>query len=186
MKLIYLSNLIYSKGILHLLRAVVSLNENLHGQTQIELRVYGRLMSDQYMHSSKLAIELSEFSDKKYISINPPVGRSDVSRVLEEADVFVLPTFYESEAFPVSVLEAIRFNCKIILSHHNYLSDIFVNYNIIWASTESVSSLIIAIKAAINMSDKLVEENRYRVIEENSFSAFSVDVQLLLNRLLER
>lgn len=185
MKLTYLSNIIYSKGIVHLLNAVVRFNENLDSSDQIELMVYGRLMPDEYMNAKRLEKEISAFRIHQFISINPPVGRSEVSTVLKESDIFVLPTFYRSEAFPVSVLEAMRFSCKILLTNHNNLPDIFSDYNIIWVEKRSIQSIISGLKEAINLDKNLVEENRCKVSLENSLSAFKCDVNKLMIDLFD-
>ncbi|MBK6825179.1 MAG: glycosyltransferase [Saprospiraceae bacterium] len=40
---------------------------------------------------------------------------------MKALDIFVLPSFYASEAMPISIIEAMRSGCVIIATEHHYL-----------------------------------------------------------------
>ena len=50
-----------------------------------------------------------------------PLYGEQKKNFLINMDIFCLPSFYSSEAMPISIIEAMRCGCLIITSDHHYL-----------------------------------------------------------------
>jgi glycosyltransferase involved in cell wall biosynthesis len=125
--LVYLSNIIYSKGIFDLLEAFKSLNSD---QIEIELKIAGGFLGDDYMSAkdveSKFYETIKEFDSIEYCGL---VRGDRKDRLLAQSDIMILPSFYRSEALPISIIEAMRSSCAIITTDHNYLKEIISSDN---------------------------------------------------------
>ncbi len=49
--------------------------------------------------------------------------------LLQKSDIFVLPTYYKSEAFPISIIEAMACENAIVTTNYKYLPDV-VSYKL--------------------------------------------------------
>lgn len=146
----YVSNLVYSKGIIHLLEAFEELNEYLKSNSnekQVELWIAGKIMSDEYMSDTELKMNLEFYLKKhpniKYFKIIIDNQKKDF---LKKVHVFVLPTFYRHEAQPLSLFEGMRAGCVIITTDYKYLPD-FINKE---------NGFLIPIKSKEAIRDKLI------------------------------
>ena len=90
-QILFLSNIIYSKGIFTFLDASLQL---LSSDKNVSIRIAGVPMSDESMSK------------------------------VDESSIFILPTFYTSEALPISIIESMRLGNAIITTEHNYLPHI--------------------------------------------------------------
>jgi len=121
-KIVYLSNIIYSKGILDLLDAFAELSSH---YAQVELVIAGDYMDDTFY--SRKQIEqmfmrrLEKLERVRYVGV---VSGEEKVELLAQSDIFVLPTFYPMEAFPLSIIEAMRAGDVIVATQHNYLPEI--------------------------------------------------------------
>jgi glycosyltransferase involved in cell wall biosynthesis len=61
-------------------------------------------------------------SDK--VTISGPRYYEEKTGLLEDADIFILPTYYDNEAFPLSVLEAMKFGLPVISTFEGGIPDI--------------------------------------------------------------
>tara|TARA_B110000967_G_C18901811_1_gene576208 strand:- start:1929 stop:3011 length:1083 start_codon:yes stop_codon:yes gene_type:complete len=126
-QVLYLSNLIYSKGIFVLLDAISIL---LAKNSQIVFKIAGSPMGDEFMSKNEVQKKFflkSDMLSKKYPNRYAYVGmvKGNVKeRLLKESSIFVLPTFYKTEAFPLTIIEAMLCRNVIITTNHNYLKDV--------------------------------------------------------------
>ncbi|MBK6352589.1 MAG: glycosyltransferase family 4 protein [Saprospiraceae bacterium] len=119
-KIGYFSNLIYSKGIFILLEAFRELKKEYE---HIELHIAGQYYSDQFMNERTVRERLNTFikDPKDGIFYHGPLYGMQKKDFLKALDIFVLPSFYASEAMPISIIEAMRSGCVIIATEHHYL-----------------------------------------------------------------
>ena len=130
LRIIFLSNLIESKGYLQLLDAI-SLLRYQH-QLEVTARFYGDfLITDkmsQYdgpIHARNDFLQrVNDLSLKSIVSLNPPVSGIDKVSALADADLFVLPTFYPNEAQPLSVIEAMACRCVVISTNYRGIPEL--------------------------------------------------------------
>lgn len=120
-KLLFLSNLIKSKGVFILLDALKILKEK-------GVEFYCNLVGGEGDISCKELNERLHFLNiedqvfylgKKY--------NEDKFNIFQSSDIFVFPTFYHNECFPLVLLEAMQFNLPIISTNEGGISDIVKN-----------------------------------------------------------
>lgn len=103
-KVLYLSNLMKEKGILELLKASEEFSEQ-----EFEFNLAGAIEP-----SIKEIVEeyLRKYPNK--IIYHGIVNGNEKKKLFLENDIFVLPTYYENEGQPISILEAYATGCFII------------------------------------------------------------------------
>ncbi|MGR5134750.1 glycosyltransferase family 4 protein [Vibrio alfacsensis] len=145
-KIIYLSNLMYSKGVVDLLEAVSTLNEEGY---DIELKLAGKFLSDEYCSKEKLKVKVLSFlSDKiHYVGV---VRGGEKEDLLSNANVFCLPTFYKTEAQPISIIESMSYHNLSLTTNHNYNGDFLTGDDAIFFDKRNIPSLMKLLKDICN------------------------------------
>ena len=134
---VFFSNLIKSKGILDFLEACKLVYAE---RPEIQFKIAGEFMSDGYC--SKEQIKNLTYS---FIKLNRQVNLNFVGKLntidrfefLVESSIFILPSYYKSEAFPLTIIEAMRCGNVIIATKHNYLPDVVKSENGMLVNTHS-------------------------------------------------
>ncbi|WP_137524979.1 glycosyltransferase family 4 protein, partial [Escherichia coli] len=138
-----------SKGIVHLINVVKRINNE---GIKVSLEIAGKILSDEYVDSCKLKEILeAKIENCPYIKYHGPLNSEKKSALLNRSDVFVLPTFYRSEAQPISVLEAMYFGCVIVTTAHNYMPDFVTAKNGIIINPDDEDDLYEALLKINNM-----------------------------------
>ena len=128
---LYLSNIMYTKGIIVFMS---SLEKVLH-ETNSNVIIAGEFIGDYEMSKqeimklfySKLEMLNNKFPNRvKYIGAIK--GKEKMS-VLKKSALFCLPTFYKTEAFPLSVLEAMAMGNAVVSTRHNFIPEFLTNKN---------------------------------------------------------
>ena len=150
----------------------------------LELSIYGNILPDGYMSKKKLE-RIVEYYDSNYEHIHyyGSVNKNDVNKVLRNHDVFVLPTFFTSEAFPISVLEAIDNNCFVILAKSARLTEIFDEFHISWVEPQSTASIQSALQNTDFKESDLIKN---RQLLKSKYTSFQRDeiIERIFNRPL--
>lgn len=121
----YFSNIVYSKGIFDLIDAFNLLCKK---YKNIQLNIAGSFASDPFMDKNEVK-ELFYQAIKKSPNVKyfgAVYGEAKLN-FLSNSQIFVLPSFYTSEAFPISIIEAMRAGNAIVVTDHHYLSNIIGN-----------------------------------------------------------
>ncbi|MGD6735132.1 glycosyltransferase family 4 protein [Photobacterium leiognathi subsp. mandapamensis] len=119
LSILYLSNLMYSKGILHLVDAVNALLEK---GVNITLHIAGSYLDDDKMSASELKKTL-EIKLNSNIIYHGVVKGKQKDELLRKSDLFCLPTFYKTEAQPICLIEALSYGLIVLTTDHNYNCD---------------------------------------------------------------
>jgi glycosyltransferase involved in cell wall biosynthesis len=163
---LFLSNIMESKGIFILLEAFDSV---LKVNSDCKLTIAGAFMGDSISECKETK---SKFEDKynklkqmydKRINYVGVVKGETKKELLWKSDIFVLPTFYITEAFPVSILEAMRAGCYIISTNHNYIPQIVSPDNGELAKPNSPSSLQAVIEKILKNKERLNQVQRHNI-----------------------
>jgi glycosyltransferase involved in cell wall biosynthesis len=159
-RVLYLSNLMRSKGVLELLEASKILLQN---NENIEFHFAGDFMSDSNMNQReikssffKLFNELKNSFYDRIVYHGVTIGDKKI-KLLEESSIFCLPTYYKMEAFPISILEAMLLENAIITTNHNYLNQLVSSENGEVVSPKNVDELVSAIENLIDNRERLKE-----------------------------
>jgi len=126
--ILFLSNMIYSKGYDHLLEALgklknegYSFNANFCGEFMAspdDLMPTEPVESEQYFLQKIEKLYLNDCVH--YLGV---VNGEKKNQVLSNADVFVLPTNYINEGQPVSIIEAMAFETVIVTTKYRSIVD---------------------------------------------------------------
>lgn len=131
--LLFLSNLIQSKGYLDVLEAVTILRKT----TAIRLKAVfaGRFLSSSddplQMSPEKAEVRFHEYVAAHGLKdivryVGPVVGETK-RRLYETSDFFLLPTKYFTEGQPVSIIEAMAHGCVVISTDYRAIPDLVVD-----------------------------------------------------------
>lgn len=126
-RILFLSNIMASKGIIEFLTASKQL---LKDDNLIRIDIAGDFISDNYMSKNQIKKKfLDLFEDLKYsfperIFYHGPVSGTKKVDLLKFSSIFILPTYYPTEAYPISIIEAMATGNAIIITKHNYLEKI--------------------------------------------------------------
>lgn len=111
-RIVFLSNLMREKGVFELLKACELLKKNGH---IFECRFIGGL-TDITNEELKECIE--EFGLMDCVKYLGPKYEEEKYKELANASIFVLPTYYMVECFPLSIIEAMQFAIPIVSTKH--------------------------------------------------------------------
>lgn len=156
-KVVFLSNLIPDKGIVELLSAVKKINLE-HG-INLELAIAGSVLGYE---SVKLKIE-NEFSDCEFVKYLGVVSGDKKNKLLKSSHIFALPTYYPTEAQPISIIEAMASGCSILTTRHNYIEEFVTNDNGILIEKKSVQAIIDGLIFLHANREKLAKTSQYNV-----------------------
>ena len=119
LRLLFLSNMIASKGYLDVLEAVRLLHER--GLT-LHADFVGRWTSDADRAVFERRVATAELGEV----VTHHGGVSDRARIKAlylEADVFLLPSYYPTEAQPLTIIEALNAGTPVIVTRHSGIPD---------------------------------------------------------------
>ena len=157
----YFSNLMFSKGIFILLDAFELIHKH---DLNIELHIAGGFSDDEFMTRKEVQIKFEEYLKKNTkIKYFGSVYENQKIQFLLNSDIFVLPTFYKSEAFPISILEAMRTGSCIITTQHHYLPNLISERNGQCVKSKSVIDLSNAIHFYLDRPELLKAIQEYNI-----------------------
>lgn len=177
-KLLYLSNIMESKGILNLLDAfgdILKLND------KCCLVIAGDFVSDYISSKDFIKTKFLEKYNKlkqKYpnnIEYRGVVKGIEKYDLLWDSDIFILPTYHRTEAFPISLLEALRAGNYIIATRHNYIPQIITEKNGLLVQPNSIESLRIAFQNIFEQERSVILDIQNRNIRY-AISSFKEEV----------
>ena len=121
-RFIYLSNLDKTKGIELFLKSLVTLHNEGYN---FEARIIGNSTMNFTIEDAKKIVEDNGLNHK--VKILGPLYGEEKYKELAEASIFVLPTFYKNECFPLSIIEAMQFRNAVISSCEGAIPEMIEN-----------------------------------------------------------
>lgn len=161
LRLLYFSNILYSKGIIDLIFAVTRCVEELG--LNLSLSIAGNFMADAYIDGEVMESYFSDLiKDKSYIQYIGVVSDvSDKTEIFRKSDVIVLPTYYTVEAFPLTLIEGMATGNAIISTKHNGLDGVFPKKSGIFVRPKMTRELEDALCSFANNYEKLLEVKKF-------------------------
>lgn len=177
--ILFLSNLIISKGVLVLLDALKILKErgcqfvcNFVGGESKELETKKFLCEVEARGLNGLAV----YHGRKY-------GK-EKEKFLRKADMFVFPTFYFNECFPLVILEAMMYGLPVISTDEGGIKDeVADGVNGFVVKTENTYALADAIQLLLEdskMRNRMGNEGRRIFLEKFTMRQFEYNMKRIL------
>ena len=173
LQIVYLSNLMEEKGILHLLDALAVLEER---NIIYKAKIAGNI--DESL-KEKIVTKINKLENTSYLGI---VYKKEKKELLEWSNIFVLPTFYKMEGQPISILEALATKNVVIATNHAGIKDVITsNVNGYLVKPKSVESIVEPLLFLKENRDKIKE------IAELNFEYFinNFTVQKFKNKIIK-
>jgi glycosyltransferase involved in cell wall biosynthesis len=181
-KLLYLSNIMQQKGIFELIDAfkVLSLKyEN------ITLDIGGGFIADEMSISDVRYKFLKKINGIEKIKYHGIVKGEEKIKLFQQSDIFILPTYYESEAIPISIIEAMATGNAIITTNFNYLPELINMNNGVLVEIKSIDSLMIGIEKLLVNQDLLRSMQKHNSLEAKEKYSYDTYIRKLKKIVLE-
>jgi glycosyltransferase involved in cell wall biosynthesis len=166
-KLSFISNIMASKGIMEFLKASRILLEK---YDDLKINIAGSFVGDEYKSKSQIRKDFYKFYHQiqrdfsNRINFFNTVSGQDKIDLFAQSSIFILPTYYKTEASPISILEAMRTGNVIITTRHNYLKYLISESN---GSLIDIKSPKKIIKAVSKLFDNSMDLQQ---IQKNNIS----------------
>lgn len=120
-QILYLSNFIETKGILVFIEALSIIQQTgqvfnarlVGGPADVTMEILENKIRDKHLSS--------------FIEVVGPLYNAKKYEEYERADLFVFPTFYDNEAFPLVLLEALQYHLPVISTFEGGIPDMILN-----------------------------------------------------------
>lgn len=148
LRILYLSNLIITKGVVDLVNALV-LIEDIDVEYQVDILGDSADISIQEL---KALVDNMGLSNR--VNVLGPKYGEDKWEALQNSDIFVLPTYFKNECFPLVLLEAMQTNNAIISTNNGAIEEIIEDCGIL-VPQNSPKELAIAIKELLSDQERI-------------------------------
>lgn len=176
-KLLYLSNIMSSKGIFYLLDAFDFLSKK---YANLTLEIAGSFLGDDSMCvDDVIRLFNDKVSKNKRIKYRGTIFGEQKYDLLYSTDIFVLPTYYKSEALPISIIEAMISGNAIITTNYKYLPDLVKEQNGILVEPKDLEQLVSAIESLIINQDRLASIKKFNENEAREKYCFDTYINNL-------
>ena len=172
-KIVFMSNLLPSKGYMVLLNAMEILI-NKFGIRNIRCDFYGKFISEDSRSEKELINEFNLFISNNnltnFVKHGGVIKGEEKQKVLSASQIFVLPTSYPVEAQPLSILEALSNNLLVIASEFRAIPDMIVDgVSGVLLKSNSSDHLAVKIIEIVNNSEEYsrIAVNGRKYFEEN-------------------
>ncbi|MEO9023074.1 MAG: glycosyltransferase family 4 protein [Ginsengibacter sp.] len=139
-QILFLSNLIETKGVFILLKACTLLMKRNIPFKCIFIGAEGDI------NTSRINREITQLGLKRQVHYLGKKYGGEKSRALLDADIFVLPTYYTKECFPLVLLEAMSYSLPAISTFEGGIPDVI---------EDKVTGFLVPQKDSIALADKL-------------------------------
>lgn len=179
--LLFLSNLIESKGVYVLLDALKKLKLN---GIKFHLNIVG---GEGDISASQLEKKINSLDLNDCVSYLGKKYGKDKANILKASYAFVFPTFYHNECFPLVLLEAMQFGLPIISTDEGGILDIVCNYeNGLIVEKKNIDSLAQKITWLIENPEKVKvinANNHNKFINNYKLNVFEKNLKNIFNKI---
>jgi glycosyltransferase involved in cell wall biosynthesis len=185
--IIYLSNLIESKGYLILLNSLKLLKDR-------GIKFYAKFCgsftasNDSVEVSNEISFQedIVAYDLKDMVAYEGVVVGEKKNKLLEDAHFFVLPTTYKNEGQPISIIEAMRAGCVTIASNYRAIPEMIEHSKsgilLDKVTPEEIADYISAISAD---PKRFCEISKNAIIKYNSEFTESIHGNKMVNLIIE-
>jgi glycosyltransferase involved in cell wall biosynthesis len=164
-QLVYLSNMIKSKGYFDVLQsAKILLQKKLHCKFTFAGTFVNKEQKDEFLKYIK---DNGLDSCVEYLGV---VSGEDKKNLLMKGDLFILPTYYPHEGQPISIIEAMASGMAIITTPHGGIPDVIKEgENGYFVQAQDIQNISDKIAELVKQPEKIIEigrNNREKVMEK--------------------
>lgn len=173
---LYLSNLIESKGFLDVLESMIIL-KRMNLLSSFHFHFAGDFMLNPSQDKSYTTIEeaknlffnlIKENDLSNNVTYHGIVQGEKKNALLENADVFLLPSYYNVEAQPLTIIEAIAFGCAIFSTNYRGISEMLIDdYNGKYVKSENPTDIAFKLKDLTRKQIKGYSKNSIDLFDKN-------------------
>jgi glycosyltransferase involved in cell wall biosynthesis len=151
LRVLFLSNLLPGKGYLELLDAIAMLGEDVRPYLQADFA--GGFEKEQDKRQFLARIKLLP-----QVHYHGTVSGEKKRRLLSDAHLLCLPTYYPYEGQPICILEAYAAGCAVITTDHSGIRDIFSDgKNGLLVAKRSATDIKLALEQAVGEPLRLLQ-----------------------------
>jgi len=169
----YLSNLIESKGFMDLLELAKMLKENnrsftinIAGDFVINKEEPSQISSIQELKNAFYS-KIEKYNIKKHINYLGVVNPQNKDLLLKKTDFLVLPTKYNNEGQPISLIEGLAYGCVLLSTNYRAIPDMLIeNETGLYIKNGEPSTIFSAI-------EKIINDNSFEKMSLNSSSLYN-------------
>lgn len=177
LRIVFLSNLMIEKGILHLLEALHFLE--LKG-IKYKAKIAGNIDKST---KDNFFVLLNRLSNTEYVGL---VKGEEKKALLLWSNIFILPTFYKMEGQPISILEAMATKNVIITTDHAGIPDIFSSgvhgFYVDKKSSKSISETLEYLSVQKEEVKKIAENNKVYFLKNFTLSNFKKNLLEIIEK----
>lgn len=168
-KILFVSNLIKSKGYKELILACIELKKK---NLDFECIIIGDFIgfNEDIKKSKEEIISLiSAYKLNKQIKIYEEATNELKIKSFLNSNIFILPSFYKGEGLPLCLIEAISYSYPLISTNHAAITDILVDgYNGYLIDNNEPLTIVKAIDKVMKNKEKikLMEKNSYELFQD--------------------
>ena len=181
--LLFLSNLIESKGVLVLLDALNLIKQSYVFHCDF---VGGETFE---IDATRFDKEIESRGLKEFVTYHGKKYGAEKDKVYQNADIFVFPTYYENECFPLVLLEAMQFGLPCITTNEGAISDIIEDgINGLIAQKRDIYELsnhIITLLTNKELRKKMGNEAKIKFQKEFTLEVFERRFCIILEHLVQ-
>lgn len=172
--IVYLSNMIESKGYLGVLNSV-----DLVDDVGCTFYFAGAFQLESDRINFEKAISLKD--NVQYLGVVSGEKKRDL---LENCDIFILPTNYPYEGQPISILEAYASSCAVITCNHSGIPDIFEDgTNGMYVKFNNSTDISSKISSIFADTDRLIDMKNINHSSAREFYTEEIHIDNLLEAL---
>ena len=177
LELLFVGAIHREKGILELLNAINSMeNSNLH------LNICGTLTDSSIKNDFESL--LHTLGDR--VSLCGYVSGKEKTRIFNQADVLILPSYHEG--FPLVVLEALASKCALVCTPVGSTTEVLTESNVIWVSIKNTEDIKNAIEVLDQDRERLyrMKCDNYLLSQEFTKEKHIIDTCTIYNTMLDQ
>ncbi|HEX6848051.1 MAG TPA: glycosyltransferase family 4 protein [Chitinophagaceae bacterium] len=181
-RLLTISNYVRSKGILDIIDAVEIVVKT---HTQFHVRLVGKPydLDIKYLNNY-----VSERNLANFISITGPKYGNEKFEELNNGHIFILPTYYPNEAFPVSLLEALQFGLPCITTPEGGIPDMiedgFTGFLVAPKNKEQLADRILQLLQNEQMRNTMSANTKLIFEEKYTLEKFEKNIVMTIKEIL--
>jgi len=179
----FLSNFIREKGVMEFIETLSLLNTENYTYTFNLIGKEGDVSNEEIINKIK---DLGLISNMEHFG---PAYGDEKFKLLSKSSLFLFPTYYKSECYPLVLIEALQFGVPVISSNEGAISDIVTNGESGFIiDPKNIDSIVEKVKLLYNdknLQRRMQIEARKSYLSKNSIDKFESKLNNVIVNIME-